>query len=79
MNGRLFHLKVTVYLMTTASSTRNDRWFYHEHRSYLLPLAAISTGSIMADTQYTTCRRPEDSTSTWSLVGEYARVAYGFI
>lgn len=32
--------------------------------------AAISTGSIMADTQYATCRRPDDSTPTWSLVAE---------
>src|SRR5271170_2634428 len=38
MNERLFRPKVTVYLMTTASSTRNDRWFYHERRSHLLSL-----------------------------------------
>ena len=61
----------------------DDYCVLHEKRPLVLPRtkitppfianevavqAAISTGPIMADTQYATCRRPDDSTSTWSLV-----------
>jgi hypothetical protein len=33
----------------------------------------------MVDAQYITFKGPDGSTSTWFLVAEYARVAYGFI
>jgi hypothetical protein len=85
MNGRLFHLEVTVFLTTIGSSTRNDYRFYHERRSHLLslPMGRHSGGDIYGF-YHRRCsvRRlqgPDGSTSTWLLVAENARVAYGFI
>ena len=72
----------------------DDYCVLHEKRPLVLPRtkitppfianevavqAAISTGSIMADTQYATVGGQMTQTSTWSLVAEYTRVAYGFI